>query len=355
MPTTILTLLVISIIIFLVAKIMRKEINAEDVIAICVAIIITVASIPYDFEDDEGAPTISANLQYDDYCICNNVRDATGAVELITLYDSQYVHAKSVGFGEVTYDDGVTEQVCVSKAKLDVFMIAGQSNAEHSIYSISAVPHKADLGNCYYYGSANRVVSKNYISSSMSMMDMGLTNVCANVDQPFAVSYNKNTGHKIFVINTGIASTAINTWTAGGSSYNYAKEVFSTAMDSINEEYYIPNVKGVVWIQGEADKDTTIGAYKSNFVNLYNELTNGSFCLDPFDYCLISKVRDIDGGNAAIAQKQLAKEINGVYLATDISDSFSIENGLILGDNYHYSQNGDNYIGQALGIFASTL
>ena len=81
---------------------------------------------------------------------------------------------------------------------------------------------------------------------------------------------------------------------------------------------------------------------------MHNAILNGGLG-HTFQGGFISIVRDANGGNAAIAQRELCEEISTIHLGTDIASSFTVADGMMGSDDLHYSQKGNNAIGAALG------
>lgn len=132
---------------------------------------------------------------------CPNISSATGALEIITINDIEYLHACDVGNGIITYSDSTKKTINVKKAQLDVFLILGQSNA---MYRYSSDPSTASpvppLGTAYYYGTSDDPVSNIFYNRSVndygmhSMTESADVARIGNIEAPFAAAYNKITG-----------------------------------------------------------------------------------------------------------------------------------------------------------------
>jgi hypothetical protein len=311
-------------------------------------------------------------MYYDDYIKIPTSREipnsqiisATGALEIVDVSDIEYLHACSVGDGIIRYSNDTEETINVKKAKLDVFLILGQSNA---MYRYSSDPSTTSpvpgLGTAYYYGTSDDPVSKIFydLSTDYGMHSMtksaGVAHI-GNIEAPFAAAYNKRMGHKVLTINGAIGGAPISTYLPGGISYGYAQTVFSDALLTIDAAHYDFTVRSYIWIQGESDSDTNVETYKRSFIEIHRSLLGiGDVQFSPyhFDHGFISKVRSAEGVNSSIAQIQLAEECKTIHLASTASDSFSIDDGTMLDDNVHYSQKGDNIIGAELGKFIGKI
>ena len=311
-------------------------------------------------------------ISYDDY-IETTAISADGALELVTIDETTYAHAKDIGAGTLTYSDGLEESYNVHKAKLDVFMIGGQSNAAYRPASLdldTATPIPK-IGTAYYYGNSDGAVSKPYDETStatdyqfMDAVSSDGSLRLAHLEAPFSATYFGNTGHKVYTINCAWGGSNIGGWVPGGYYFTWAKDVFAAAMDAVDKDHFDVDVKSCLWIQGESDWNKTIDYYEVEFMNWFNSIIGDSalnFSKDyTFDSILISKVRviDYDGTpsiinpvNPALAQIELADTHRNIVMVTEIADTFTVSNGLMLEDNLHYTQLGQNLIGVAFGDY----
>lgn len=365
--SVIIPILLICVVVF-AAMMLKKGFSAAKIVTVTVAIIIIAAAVPFISGGEEAAPTSQITqidtMYYDDYIPCKSTLTVdSGNIEIVSFGNKTFAHANGLGEATIT-QDGTQNTISILKAPLDVFMIAGQSNAEHGIYNRVDAEPKGMLGTTYYYGSPSRVItySSSYNVNNYGIYDMvgtGAYPIAANVDLPFSATYYKITGHKTLVVNTGVAGSPVLDWIPGGDCYNYAKAIFNDAINKIDTDNYDVTVKSYIWLQGEADSGTSVSTYKTRFLSMHNSLMGDDpdnvFSSTPFDGCLISKVRATNGVNSSKAELELVKAYDTIYLATDLSDSFTKANGLMLGDNVHYSQLGDNLIGIALGDFAAHM
>lgn len=365
--SVIIPILLICVVVF-AAMMLKKGFSAAKIVTVTVAIIIIAAAVPFISGEEEAAPTSQITqidtMYYDDYLPCESTLTVdSGNIEIVRIGNKTYAHANGLGEATIT-QDGTQNTISILKAPLDVFMIAGQSNAEHGIYNRVDAEPKGMLGTTYYYGSPSRVIiySSSYDVNNYGIYDMvgtGAYPIAANIDLPFSATYYKITGHKTLVVNAGVAGSPVLDWIPGGDCYNYAKAIFNDAINKIDTDNYDVTIKSYIWIQGEADSGTSVSTYKTRFLSMHNSLmgedSENVFSSIPFDGCLISKVRSVNGVNSSKAELQLADSIDSVFLATTEADTFTMANALMLGDNLHYSQLGDNLIGIALGDFAAHM
>lgn len=365
-------LLIIAVVLRLVLGLDGADLKTYIVGAVVMVVILAAVALPVITNVISDADD-TVRWQYDDYRVIEGASEADGSLELVTVSGVEYVHAKAVGEGTYTITGEEPVSINVSKANLDVFMIAGQSNAGYrpsSADTSTSAPNPA-IGTAYYYGNADGGVSKPWDADSTAtdyefmsaVSEEGVLRL-AHLEGPFSATYYENTGHKVYTINCAIGATNILSWTPGKSSWTWASQVFAAAMDAIDEDLFKPDVKSCIWIQGEADWNQSIDYYMSNFTMWMDSIFGESpinFSHDyTFEKILISQVRVIDFNgtpsginpiNPATAQNRLADRYSDVVMVTHIADTFTIANGLMLDDNLHYSQLGQNKIGVAMGDY----
>lgn len=250
----------------------------------------------------------------------------------------------------------------VSPEELDVYVIAGQSNAAYFVYDLETSTPNPEDGTTFFYGSDSGPIEygdhndptydTTFESYSMTAYDDNL----AHLESPFSATYTENTGKKVMTINIAVPGASITAWQEDGYAWEYGQAVLEHALDSIDTNQYKIVKKGFIWIQGESDYAMTVDEYKEKFLNTY-DLIDGY----GFSNCYISKVRCVSSltgqfnpANPAEAQVELAGEYSYIHMATEIADTFTIDNGLMRSDNLHYNQLGQNQIGVALGEYCSS-
>lgn len=236
--------------------------------------------------------------------------------------------------------------------ELDVFVVAGQSNTYPSIYvdATTATPIP-DEGEGYYFGtSSNPTYNKTFNLNECSMYDLN-DNGSARIGglyPSFAADYYDKTGHEVYLIDTGLSGMPIATFLPGGMNYDWPGQVIAAAMAAIPSYYDTINVRGYIWIQGEGDKDLSQQLYEYDMIKLYELYSGGALPVD-LPVCYICKVRDAQGGNAALAQEWLVdNDVPGFVMASVLPDTFTTDNGLLGPDELHYTQAGFNALGEDL-------
>lgn len=285
---------------------------------------------------------------FDDYVsVSDNISLASGSLEILNIDGKRYLHAHSVGSGYYV-DDGKKIDVYVKKAKLDVYMLAGQSNATYSNPDLS-VAVKPMIGTGYYYGTQTTpTVRIDYDPSICQMYDLIDPSGSLRVGDKapaFVKTYYEKTGHKVFFITAGISGESIENFQPYSSSvWLHMDSVLTNALKSVDKNQFDVSVMGYFWLQGESNPGATPEYYESKFLSMHNAILKGDLG-EKFSKCFIAKVRYVTGKNVSATQLNLAEEYNSIVMAVPNTDLFTVENGLMNQDNIHYSQLGNNELG----------
>lgn len=236
---------------------------------------------------------------------------------------------------------------------LDVIVIAGQSNAEYTkercdpAVTRELYPQYPDH-NLYYYGSSEYPQTywvyekQNYSLSKSSIHSMWSENkwTIGGYEPYIANETSKYRGNDVLIINIGVGGKKISELLPNAQFGNYGMIVIDAALNEISASYSQINMLYWIWVQGEADYDTPVEQYISDFKTLQSKF-------DEYDLkdCFIVHTRDIWGGNANIAQEQLSEEDPHVTIVARCTESFSLEEGDCLLDEpgaygIHYSSKG---------------
>lgn len=241
---------------------------------------------------------------------------------------------------------------------LYVFVVAGQSNAAYYNYNVNIaneeLPH-IDSNMAFFYGTASKPVYWGNHSydptyddtfTSYGWHDMVGSNgkyVIGNIDAAFASYFVKETGNRIYVINTAIPGQAISNMISGEEGNDYAQEVFTHAMAVVPDGYNI-KMGSILFIQGESDSETPISTYESQFVDMFDSFKDFTHAKT----LILSQTRPSDGVNSSQAQIQICETVPGVYLGSTAASTFINGTPMMAGDGIHYSQKGDDIIGHDL-------
>lgn len=318
----------------------------KKISAMVAAVIVVVIAIPLVSMTPSDEP---ADWEFDEYRPLGDVTSASGALEIVTVGGESYVHASGLGAGTITRSDGSEDSIRVGKAHLDVCLMLGQSNAAYADYNLAEAP-VPEPGTAYYYGHASGKYSEITFASCTihSMTSDDGTATTGDKAPSFAKKYYETTGHRVYFVCGAINGKSITTFDPDdGMTWRYASEVVEYAIKALDKAYYTYDSIAYMWIQGEADARMSIDEYKTRFLEMNDAIMDGGLGGVAFHHAFISKVRTINSGTAQI---QLAEEHPDIItMATTISSTFTIDNGLMGSDGVHYTQTGDNLIGEALG------
>lgn len=246
------------------------------------------------------------------------------------------------------------------KEDMDIFVVAGQSNAAYLHYDLQDCDPTVGDGYAYYYGTSSKPIV--YGSHSTPSYDTSLTSYAiqsatssnlAHLEAPFSKTYHDSTGHNVTTINVGISGTSIEEWQSDGFAWIYANAIIDDALKKLSD--YNIHLKGFIWIQGESNSSMSEEDYTTYFLNTFDLFNDKGF-----KDCFISKVRrdttttgqrnPVGPSNAQIA---MSEDYAHIHMATEIADTFTVANGLMESDNLHYNQLGQNKIGVAVGQYCS--
>lgn len=291
---------------------------------------------------------------YDDYRPADGATGASGALELVTAADgSVLIHARDVGRGIIEFPDRVLN-VTVAPAKLDVYLITGQSNSTHSSYDdLSLAEPLPRPGTAYAWMTEDGqfgTFTAGLEPAMRPMVSVDGVAMTGNKAPAFAATANEITGNKTYWICGGLPGVSVGYFDPNGSAgWNYMKGVVSNAMNAIDSKLFEVHTICYMWVQGETDADMSVERYKEIFLRIHDAMLGGRLGWD-FGHCFISLITSQHGGNARQAQLDLAQEYpETITIATEVADTFTIDNGLMGADGLHYTQMGNNIIGADLG------
>lgn len=235
---------------------------------------------------------------------------------------------------------------------LDVIIIDGQSNAAYySLDTSRCNPELVDLPlphhKLMYYGTEN--APNDYLigatSDGIYEMNRGDRWVIGGIEPTLAFYYSERSGNDVLTINIARGAQSITALAPEGEYWQKGSASIADALSMVSG--YRINMAGWVMLQGEQDKTMAVETYKEHFMSLANYFDSIGA-----NQCYLVKTREYYGGNATIAQSELVNEHDNIHMATDITDTFTVENGMLVnGDPLHYSQRGRNAVGEALGNY----
>lgn len=235
---------------------------------------------------------------------------------------------------------------------LDVVILAGQSNAAYTTGTPRVDPAVVNeeiplpSTNCYYFGTESRPVyhSTNLESCKIwSMVNNGSWHI-GGEEAPIAYEISKKTQDDVLIINTAIPGQPIADLTPTGE---YGARIIATLDKALAmiPSHYNQIRCGWVWIQGEADKTTSLDDYVDSFHQIQDMYASYGF-----DKCYLVQTRPSDSGNATDAQNWLVKNDPDVIMSSTAPAGFSASDGtLVLGNEIHYTQKGRDIVGLDVG------
>ena len=245
------------------------------------------------------------------------------------------------------------------KPIMDVFLIAGQSNA---------------VG---YSGLNGRVLSPDPVSKTTYQYYQGnFTEVSDEVGEPysgspwpsFAIRYNQLTGRKICFVQqaaggssqTAESDISFGNWAPGSSLFIAANTQLNTAMIAVNNAGFQPVFRGILWSQGESDAmvlngaigttDYTQAKYIAGFkamLNAFRTMVDGPGPGTPvYIFKTGGEITKSDVGYRLIrdAQDSVAN-FEPMYNKIVFTEAISFIGRGMMEGNVHYSQAGYNEMG----------
>lgn len=234
-----------------------------------------------------------------------------------------------------------------TKTNLYVFGVFGQSNGAYGYPDVDLVNSEIEpvpTGTGFFYGTPSGMIQYDDDPRSGQMID-----ICPNGSyvignwEPSFVKKMADSGKKTYIINFSIPGRSIVALGVNGYAWNWENSIIQHALSLIDRSQYNVVMAGLISVHGEADSyhEMSTSEYVERFTNLFNTLqyTYG------FECCLMDLVRDTRGTLIQDAQKQLVAENNDIIMGCDATTGFTIENGMMMEDDLHYSQKGDNVLG----------
>lgn len=238
---------------------------------------------------------------------------------------------------------------------LAVVVIEGQSNAVYKGLGVDLMNATYPIPdhNLYYYGNNNGPIYQVYNtlnyddtfrSYGIHSMFNGNSWKIGTPDAALAYEIQKKYDVDVLVINVGISGANINFLEPQSDGGKYITGMVSHALKDARA-YGDVQKCGFAWIQGESNKTTPVATYINEF-NTKIMPMNESLGLK---HCYMVQTRPYNSGNAAIAQLQIASTNPNVTLASTAPSTFTIENGMLLSDNLHYTAEGFFVVGSQIG------
>lgn len=228
---------------------------------------------------------------------------------------------------------------------IDVFIVAGQSNAE---------------------GRGDSTESPSVNSDSLEYTDSGLVALADPVGgadtgsawPAFANAYVPIAGKLVCIVETAVGGSALypdtsgSNWSPSGTLTADAISKAQAALAELESEGYLPTLRGVLWCQGESDAVNGVSQanYKAALINLHERFEAS---LGELGFYVFQIGAAADGSNAAQwaaireAQREACAETLRMELVFTGAVDFPARG--MMSDNIHYTQAGYNEMGAVGG------
>lgn len=227
--------------------------------------------------------------------------------------------------------------------QLAIVVIEGQSNAGYwGNLGLDIMNDEIPLpeNNVYYYGTKTGPMYTDWrdIQYDPTFKSYAIHSMVSNdkwkiglIDAYIGYSIQKEYNIDVLVINAAISGISINLLLPDNQGGKYVQDVVTHAINEASKMGTIKKV-GFIWIQGEADYGTPVNTYINKFSKIAD--MNKELGLDK------GYIVETRSGNAATAQIKICDNNPNMILASTAPPSFTIENGLMLNDDVHYSGEG---------------
>lgn len=263
----------------------------------------------------EGTPKIISNLkpntQYNFMCE-NKYGKASLTIKTVNFYNQSISLSK--------------------KIPIDVFLIAGQSNA----------------------GGQGKIIGQQYrntIEPIMRFVDSNFEGINYIGAWPiFASTYLKKMNHGVVLVSSEVGGTGSNKlsdsggghWGPEGTLYSNSVNNLKLALSQLSEMGYSANLKGILWVQGENDAIAlekniqTIEDYKVALNNIINQFHRDLGLNVPFFIFQTGahEVFDISFKQVREVQENILRTMPSTYLVYNGASTFLDRN--LMWDAYHY-------------------
>lgn len=306
----------------------------KKLLALLVSLCLIFAICPvFAFAED-----VSLFLCYDDYYTFDGASSVTSSDASVLSVSGNTVHAVGLSSSPIMVTaDGKEYLITVKKAKINIVMVAGQSNAcgeisgtptESNFYrsttttkgtaylwGIDATAPKALSGNGTYDGF-RAALAEEWYQQSVLAGDPEKTVVV------FGSNHTGTPGEKIaeFLDETSSKGTV----GKASAMLNACYEYYSTG---IGAQYYDIVNCGMYWLQGESDSTQSVTYYYDNFTTLWKNLKTATH--NRLNYCAFMRVRRDSGttnlsySGPVIAQYQLTNDNADMFMASTITENWT--------------------------------
>lgn len=238
-----------------------------------------------------------------------------------------------------------------AKEEMDVFLIAGQSNARGMAQGTGPGP----------VPQANTIYQ--YFSSALSAVTGEVGSPTGGSAWPsFGITWNRITGRKICFVPTAVNATSqlaaadsgSGNWSTTGTLYSNSVTKTQEAITAVTNAGYVPVFRGVLWSQGENDANSinaatvTQAQYITEFQTMIANYRATFGSRMPFYIFKIGTRTDVsDAGYASIRQAQeIVAQADSIDTKIVFRDAYEFNTRGLMVDIVHYTQTGYNLMGE---------
>ena len=330
----------------------------------------------------EPASSEPLNMVYGDYvAVAPDSMTVTlpagqSVAEIVTLQGLKYVRAIGVGSTTVTVGT-VTREVVVEKAKINLVLVSGQSNADGT-YGKAGDVLAPDYGDGFWWDGSKLTDLKTYTDTVSGR------NVSVGWYPALAQEWLDLTGEKTVIVQKCHPGRSISVWADfnTGAITSETTAIVNRVESCLTALENNPNVEivrtGYYWLQGEDDAYTEVASRPyptaKQYVTAYlgmHEAFKSALTVDgvaePYGAIIscrtryeIENFKAIESCSMRAAQQYLANTHDDIYMASVLADSWTsakitftskaghtiVTNGTDAGaNNIHYNQIGYNILG----------
>lgn len=290
--------------------------------------------------------------------LCCIAQEGTaGDVNIVNIDDDQPDTSQTdtiqiLNTGEVILVDSSGETFSLNLDEIDVFLIAGQSNAKGmSGASGAAASPNPDPGTVYQYWSG----SFGEVTDEVGDANTG------SAWPSFGITWYNTTGRKICFVQTAVnataqtaaADTGAGNWSPTGTLFDNSVTRVNDAIAAILTAGMTPIFRGVLWCQGENDANAINAAtitendYRSALATMIADYRTEFGAMMPFYIFRTGTRTDVsDTGYAAVRNAQdVVADADQLLTKVVFRNAFDFVARSLMVDIVHYTQIGYNEMG----------
>lgn len=316
----------------------------------------TVSSKPQDAasktdtsDEENYDSTIEVNLNFDDYYQLENAEkiDIKDKKVFKCDYMTKTLHAVDItdkpSEVAVTTADGqkILYKISVAKSKINIVIVAGQSNAAGEITGIPEEAKKYTQALC---DSATTFMWKEGSAIPGAFKGGGNgdsgkgTGICSALARQWTEQLaDSGKNEKVVLVfaknHTATAGISLEQYmddNASGANVKKTVAIVNKCYDYYekgagSKGYDIASC-GMYWFQGEGNASSAAKDYYNKFSTVWNQIKSGTN--NRVKYCGIMRVRIKSGGtlavsNSVLAQFKLANDFDDIYMASTLTESLN--------------------------------